>query len=82
MGRMVALLYGFVAYAFFFLVFLYAIGFTGNIVVTRTIDSGGTAGSGIVGFVINVMLLGLFGLQHSIMAILLYCLNQLSGHHI
>lgn len=68
MGRLLALIYGVVSYAFFFGVFLYAIGFTGNMIVPRSIDAGGTAGVGIMAVVINLALLSVFALQHSIMA--------------
>jgi methanethiol S-methyltransferase len=68
MTKVLILLYGFVAYAFFFFVFLYAIGFTGNMIVPRSIDAGGTAGIGILSIVINLALLSVFAVQHSLMA--------------
>lgn len=71
MGRLLALIYGVVSYAFFFGVFLYAIGFTGNMLVPRSIDAGGpvsAGGVGIMAVIINLALLSVFALQHSIMA--------------
>ena len=67
MKRILTIGYGAASYVVFLAAFLYAIGFVGNVLVPRSIDSGATAPIG-EALAVNVLLLGLFAVQHSVMA--------------
>jgi methanethiol S-methyltransferase len=67
MVRIIALLYGSVVYLFFLVTFLYTIGFVEGISGIKTIDSGPTDRAWIAA-IADALLLGLFAVQHSVMA--------------
>lgn len=67
MKRYLIIGYGGAAYLLFLAAFLYLVGFVGNFLVPRTVDHGLPAPLG-EAVLINVLLVGAFGVQHSVMA--------------
>lgn len=67
MKRLLTIGYGIASYLVFVVAFLYAIGFVGNFVVPRTVDSG-IAAPVAEAVIVNLLLLSVFALQHSVMA--------------
>ena len=67
LSRIVVLAYGVVAYLGFLAAFSYAIGFEANLLVPKGIDDGAVGPLG-EALLVNSLLLGLFAVQHSIMA--------------
>jgi protein-S-isoprenylcysteine O-methyltransferase Ste14 len=67
LSRILTLLYGTASYALFLFTFLYMIGFLTGALVPKTINDG-AQGSVAVALTLNVLLLGLFALQHTVMA--------------
>src|SRR5690242_10303701 len=68
MKRAAYLIYGVACYVIFFGTFLYAIGFVERVVVPRTVDAGGPVSDLGTALLVNVLLLSLFAVQHSVMA--------------
>jgi len=67
MSRLLALAYGIACYGVMFATLLYLFGFLANVGVPKGIDTGASTSAG-VALSINLALLALFGLQHSLMA--------------
>ncbi|UUO06774.1 isoprenylcysteine carboxylmethyltransferase family protein [Blastopirellula sp. J2-11] len=65
--RVIVIAFGCIAYAMFLGVFLYSIGFIGDLWVPRTIDAPAQLGT-VGAIVVNLLLIAAFGLQHSGMA--------------
>ena len=67
--RFLVLAYGVGAYLLFLVSFCYAIAFVGGFVVPRTVDHGIGDGRPLpAAIAINTLLLGIFAVQHSVMA--------------
>ena len=65
--RLLVFAYGLVSYAVFFLTFVYAIGFIGNMYVPNSLDAAARI-SFLPALAIDALLLLLFAVQHSVMA--------------
>jgi len=66
-ARTFIFLYGIASYAAFLVAILYAIGFVGNLWVPKSVDTG-SAGSVAEAMIVDALLLGIFAIQHSVMA--------------
>jgi methanethiol S-methyltransferase len=67
MGAWLSVAYGLGCYVLFLGTFLYAVGFVGDLVVPKSVDSGSTAPLADA-LVVNTLLLAVFAVQHSVMA--------------
>jgi protein-S-isoprenylcysteine O-methyltransferase Ste14 len=65
--RVAVFVYGVASYGVFFATYLYSVGFIGNLMVPKSMDSPATV-SFLNALVIDVALLGIFAVQHSVMA--------------
>ena len=67
MKKIISTIYGITAYLTFLIAFFYAIGFVGNLYVPKSIDSG-KANPFFTALIVNILLLSIFAIQHSVMA--------------
>ena len=67
-GAVVAFGYGLACYVSFVVLFLYAAAFLADVVVPRSVDRGGPASGVMAALLIDIALLGVFAVQHSVMA--------------
>ena len=67
LARATVFIYGILCYLVFFATFLYALGFVGDLYVPKSIDSG-AQGPLPAALLVDACLLGLFAVQHSLMA--------------
>jgi protein-S-isoprenylcysteine O-methyltransferase Ste14 len=67
MSRILVLLFGTFSYVLFLFAFLYQMGFVGSMVVPKAIDDGEVIAA-LPAVLINILLLSLFAIQHTIMA--------------
>jgi protein-S-isoprenylcysteine O-methyltransferase Ste14 len=65
--RVFVFVFGVVVYLFFLAIVVYAIGFVGNIFVPKDINDGSVS-SAVVAVLVDVLLVALFGLQHTVMS--------------
>lgn len=68
MSRILFLAFSAISYAIFFATFLYLVVFVGNIAGPRTVDHGGMGNGDTSSWLVNIALIALFGVQHSVMA--------------
>lgn len=68
MNKLFSAVYAAACYALFLIAFLYAIGFVGNFVVPRSVDVSPTSLDTMMAVLVNLGLLSVFAVQHSIMA--------------
>ena len=68
MSRTLSLLFAILCYAIFFATFLYLIAFVGALPVPKTVDAPPSALAPVGAAVVDVLLIALFGMQHSVMA--------------
>ena len=68
MGRSINMLFAVIAYAIFFATFLYLIAFVGNLPFAPITVDRGPAAPVAVALIVNIALIALFGVQHSVMA--------------
>jgi methanethiol S-methyltransferase len=68
MSRTLSLLFSIICYAIFFATFLYLIAFVGSFPVPKMVDAPSSSLAPVAAAVVDVALIALFGLQHSVMA--------------
>jgi protein-S-isoprenylcysteine O-methyltransferase Ste14 len=68
MRRILTLIYGIVCYVIFFVTFLYFFGFTGDFLVPKSVSVGEPAENLALALLVNLGLMALFAVQHSVMA--------------